>query len=199
MMESIAVQTDQGLTWFTPPALIHPGARSSRPDGVFDLGIAHGIAGVIALLARAVLRGVEQERSRRMLAMAVPWLLAQRLPEGGGSHFPDQVIVGRASVASRLAWCYGDLAIAAALYAAGVACNEALWVEIAEDVARDAAARPRERAGVVDAPLCHGAAGVAYLLLRFHMATGDPSFAESSRRWFRELTAMRETEVFLTL
>lgn len=199
ILESQAVLTDQGLSWFTPASFIHPRARPTRPDGVFDLGLAHGIAGVLALLARAVLSGVERERSRKLLAEAVPSLLAQRLLAGSGSHFPDQVIVGRPAMPSRLAWCYGDLAVAAALYTAGIACDEEQWVDIAEDVARDAATRPQEQSGVVDAPLCHGAAGVAYLLLRFHMATGDPSFAEASRRWFRELTRMRETEAFLTL
>jgi len=199
LLESRAVVTDEGLTWFTPPALLHPLARASAPQGVFDLGMAHGVSGVIALLARAALAGVERERSRGILERAVPWLLAQRLPENALSHFPDRIVAGKMPSPSRLAWCYGDLAVAAALYTAGVACRETAWIDTAERVTRDAAVRPHEQSGVVDAPFCHGAAGVAHLFLRFHAATGDSIFADASRRWLRQLIAMRDSESFLTL
>ena len=47
-----------------------------------------------------------------------------------------------------------------------------------------AADRPADDAGVTDAGVCHGAAGLALIWLRFYRATGETCFAEAARRWY---------------
>jgi hypothetical protein len=45
---------------------------------------------------------------------------------------------------------------------------------------------------VVDAGLCHGAAGLAHIYNRAWQATGDGFFAEAARAWLGRALAMRQ-------
>jgi lantibiotic biosynthesis protein len=56
-----------GLAWHTPPGELTPRQHSDAPDGVWNLGLAHGVPGVIALLARYLTAGVDVERARELL------------------------------------------------------------------------------------------------------------------------------------
>ena len=56
---------------------------------------------------------------------------------------------------------------------------------------RAAATRAPEDSGVVDAGLCHGAAGVAHLFNRMYQATGAPRLGEAAQFWFERTLALR--------
>jgi len=61
-------------------------------------------------------------------------------------------------------------------------------------VARHAAMRDTEVAGVRDAGLCHGAAGVGHVFNRFYQATGDPVIGEAARFWFDRCLDMQRPD-----
>src|SRR5262249_10220302 len=92
---------------------------------------------------------------------------------------------------ARLAWCYGDPGIAAALLWAARCVGEPAWEEEARAIARRAAGRPPDQAGVVDAGLWHGACGLGPLFNRLSQATGDEGRAGAARFWFERALAMR--------
>src|SRR5262249_22600915 len=48
-----AIRDDAGARWHTPRELLPDVYHADWPDGYVDLGVAHGMAGVIAFLARA--------------------------------------------------------------------------------------------------------------------------------------------------
>jgi len=98
----------EGTTWFTPPNRLPEWQREIHPKGLYNLGVAHGIPAVVALLAIACRGGVAADRARPLLDGAVRWLLAHQLPVGKGSCFGTSFVAGEDSAASRLAWCYGD-------------------------------------------------------------------------------------------
>jgi hypothetical protein len=182
-----------GLTWRTPRERISEELRDRCPEGNFNLGVAHGMPGAVALLGAACAAGLEEE-ARPLLDGAILWMLGQRLPPGAGSHFPSVVAPGLDSASqgpSRAAWCYGDPGIAAALLAAGRAAGEPAWEREALAIAAAAAVRPVETAGVVDVGLCHGAAGLAHLFNRFWQAGGDPACAAAARFWLGRALEMR--------
>ena len=183
-LAEIAEPRPGGLCWYTPYELIAEPNRPYYPQGYENLGVAHGTPGVIGVLARICASGVAAERARPLLADAVSWLLAQKLPEGERSVFP--YLVGREVKIrpARAAWCYGDAGIAAVLLAAGRVAGEPAWEREAIALARAVARRPPESCGVDDAGLCHGAAGLGHLLGRLHQATGDPEILAASRAWF---------------
>ena len=190
-LTEMSTTTADGITWWVDPATCLPDRAAAFPDGYYDLGIAHGQAGVLALLAELVARG--DENARPLLEGATAWLLAQRLPDGDGpGRYPSLVPAGsHPHGGSRLAWCYGDPGVATGLYAAGRALGDEAVVKEAVDTALAAAARTGEDAGVADAPLCHGSAGVMHIFNRLWQQTGDERLAEAARHWFDVALAQR--------
>jgi class I lanthipeptide synthase len=191
-LAEIARPRPEGLAWHTPLELMPEPNRPHFPRGVDNLGVAHGTPGVIALLARICASGVAATPARALLAGAVPWLLAQKLPAGEISVFPYSVGTEVHIRPARTAWCYGDGGIAFALLAAGRAAGEPGWEREAVDLARTIARRPPESCGVNDAGLCHGAAGLAHLLNRLYQILGDPELLAAARAWFGRALAYRE-------
>jgi hypothetical protein len=193
-----AETTAEGMTWATPDLLRDPGGASAdaRPTmprlGPYNLGVAHGIPGILALFAEAYAAGIATERIRGMLSRAVPWLLAQRLEKGAGSSFAASSGLAEAYEPARLAWCYGDAGVAVVLLAVARRLRRADWEGQALEVARAAAARTFASSGVRDASLCHGAAGLGHLFHRLFRATGDTQFRDAAGLWFAEALDMRD-------
>jgi lantibiotic modifying enzyme len=178
-----------GTTWRTSPEVMVPQVAALFPQGNYDLGLAHGVPGVVAMLAQASAAGVVE--ARPLLDEAVSWVLAQKLSPGERSVFPHVVAPGRPPSSTRLAWCYGDLGISAALLLAARCTGESAWESEALETARACARRPLETTGVVDAGFCHGAAGNAHIFNRIFQATGDPAFEEAARFWLAQTLAWR--------
>jgi lantibiotic biosynthesis protein len=190
----IARHDDDGVTWWTSPQLLQEDARRSHPEGHFNLGAAHGVPGPIAFLARAIAADLAPEDAKRRLARAIDWLFAQQNPKGSGSRFPSIISLPPDGVTkvSGVRWCHGDLGLAAAVYAAAARLREPAWAEQALAVARGAGARSFESSGVVDAGICHGAAGVCHIFNCFYQATGEDTFLHAARTWLSRTLAFRE-------
>ena len=184
-LEEIAVRDGRTTAWFTPAPMLPEHQRREYPDGYFNAGLAHGIPGVIGLLGQvAAVEGNLMATS--LVDGAVRWLGAHRLAPGAPSRFPGTVSPDGTGKPSRLAWCYGDAGIAAALHVAGSAMGRDDIVEEAVSALRASAERPHELAGVADAGLCHGAAGLAHIYNRFFQATGDELFLREAIHWFND-------------
>lgn len=195
--EELQVQTEQGVTWLTPAHQLVAPLRPRYPNGRYELGAAHGVAGIIAFLGDVWARGVKFDSVRQMMEGAVQWLLAQTLPSGSRSQFPDAVAEGTAPDPSRTAWCWGDPGIAAALARGAVGAGRADWLETACVIARRAAVRPSAATGVKDAGLCHGALGLALIYAQFFHLTGDRTFREAAAHWTRHALASRSADAGL--
>lgn len=193
-LEASARPRGAGLAWHTAPALLPPHQRAVAPTGYWNLGLAHGVAGVIALLAHYVARDVERERAQRLLVGAVSFLTA--IPVAEGRHLPAWIVDGsdEPATADRVAWCYGDLGIAVALLAAARATGETSWRDRASALAARCIDIPYLATHVVDAGLCHGAAGATHLFHRLFCATGEARFADATRTWLDRTLALRNAE-----
>ena len=193
-LEETAEERSRGLGWYTPPRPLPDGRPDPDEPGYYDLGVAHGLAGVIGFLGSARLRCSRPAtlvRIDRLLDGAVRFLQSCRLEPEAPASFPSIHIPGRETAPSRAAWCQGDAGIAATLLLAARATERDDWRAEALDVARKAAQRGKEGSWVVDAGLCHGAAGLGHLFHRFFQCTGEEPFAEAAKRWFREALSMR--------
>ncbi len=191
-LQEIHTRTEGGLTWHTHPDLLPAWQRELDPEGYFNLGLAHGVPGIIALLGQASALGFEA--ADPLLEGAVSWLLAQRLPEGMGSCFASVVPLGesgRESRPTRISWCYGDLGLGLALLLAARATGRRDWEASALEVLRISARRTFAESGTQDAGLCHGAAGNGHLYNRIWQATGEPVFREAALRWFESTLTLR--------
>jgi lantibiotic modifying enzyme len=174
---------EHGFYWWTPPAEIHEEWRKQYPSGRVDLGVAHGVAGAIALLGGVCGAGTEQAAARPLLEGAVRWLLAHSMATEAGPTFPLWVAPGFEPYQARCAWCYGDPGIAAALLTAARGAGVPDWEQAAVALACRAAERPASETGVVNACFCHGAAGLAHLYNRIYQATGEEKLRRAAVYW----------------
>lgn len=186
-LESLAVQRAGGLSWHTSPRLMDPVSAKQHPKGYVNLGLAHGMPGVIALLGRILGAGVEEERARRLLQKACAWLLGQRSLEGF-LRFPSFVSEGSLGGPRRAAWCYGDAGVAASLLVSARATKDPGGEQEALEIFLRLASCPKspEIFGVKDACLCHGAAGLAHLFNRAFQATKEPRLKQAAISWLEE-------------
>lgn len=182
-LAATAERTADGACWFTRPDLMQPHIRALWPHGRYDCGVAHGIAGVMAMLARAAALPDPPRSARALGADAARWLIARRHAPGAvGGRFPGIVVPDQPVEPTRSAWCYGDLGVATALWSAeqhlGIARG------LAHETALDGILRPAAHFNIEDVALCHGSAGIAHLYNRFYQATRDPAFGEAARQWY---------------
>jgi lantibiotic biosynthesis protein len=190
-LDERATHVDDGITWLTSAAVSSEAKRARFPDGHYDCGVAHGVSGVIALLARIAALPDPPPRAITLYREGMRWLRARDLGSDPRGHFPAFVIPGLGpSPRGGTAWCYGDLGIATVLWGACArgGDTDAEWRDIAAECAR----RSPDQCGVKDAAVCHGAAGMGHLLNRCYQTSRDPSYRDAARAWLMRALAMRE-------
>lgn len=155
----------------------------------FNLGLSHGIPGVVGILARFAHRSDLRTRALPLLQQSVEWVTAQRLAENETGVFPDYVspLETEQPPPARTGWCYGDPGVSAALYAAGKSLERPEVASFAIRVAHVAARRDVATTSVVDAGICHGSAGIAHIFHRIYRASGDPMCRDAAITWFERL------------
>jgi hypothetical protein len=189
-LAAMAEDQSPGVAWRSRPEW--SAATSSTSALRWNLGVAHGVPGVIALLGYAVAAKVGARQARQLLDGAVTWLLAQELSPGSGGRFSNaRARRGSRALPARLAWCYGDPGVAVALLVAARAAREPAWERAALRIALAAAARAEDDSGVVDAGLCHGAAGLGHLFHRLYLATRERRLSAASVAWLTRAVRMR--------
>jgi lantibiotic modifying enzyme len=193
-LAEVAVERPEGLSWFTSADELAGETRDFFSEGNENLGVAHGVPGVIAVLARIEAAGVAAAKAGALLRGAVGWLLAQKMT-GRDSIFPTAVAPNVEVKYSRAAWCYGDPGVAATLLVAARAAADASWESEALAFAHHSARRPEDTMGVRDACLCHGAAGLAHLFNRMYQATGDDALRQAALHWYRHVLEQRRPGV----
>ncbi len=187
-LESCAVETPDGISWFTRADLLPPDVLRTAPHGYYNLGIAHGVPGILSVLAGIAGAGIEVDRAARLADGAVRWLMASQLESGNFPFMTGPEVQVRPA---RLAWCYGAPGIATVLHDAGTLLDRPDWRAMAIGIGAWAAEVPAAQSGVVDAGICHGAAGLAHMFNRLYQSSGDERFADAARGWFARVLQYR--------
>lgn len=181
VLERLTERVGPGVAWYSQP---ERKIERVRRDGCYDLGVAHGIPGVLHFLCQAARRGIETQRVNYLLQRAISWLLAQASPKEGRARFGTWVTAEGFVRNSRPAWCYGDLGIAAILLQiAELTVDDKLGM-FARDVLDHCINLPPDMYEIEDACLCHGAAGAAHIYNRLYQAKGDSRYRDASIFWF---------------
>jgi hypothetical protein len=181
-LEGSAVESGSAVSWPTTGPTALGRVHSRRPYPHFDLGMAHGVPGVIAFLAKAS-RTPGGDRALPLLRRAAPWLRQQVDPD---CRVPSWTAADTRSAPARLAWCYGELGVGVAILDAADALGDAaLYADGVSMMAR--AAGRRSDTGVLDASLCHGCAGAAHIFNRVFQSTGAEICRDAAVYWLRRL------------
>ncbi|MFE2040798.1 lanthionine synthetase C family protein [Streptomyces sp. NPDC059477] len=151
---------------------------SGRPDNRFsgghaNSGMAHGIGGVLALLALAMRRDITVGGHREALSTFLAWLNRWQVESGPGLSWPywvtrDELRSGRLtpSAPRRPSWCYGTVGIARAKQLAALALGNVDGQVEAEAALVAALTDVAQLKATTDNGLCHGFAGLAHVAAR---------------------------------
>jgi hypothetical protein len=170
--------------WLAPDD--HPAASGIPPSGTADTGMAHGIAGPLALLSTAATAGWVTDGQASAIRTAATWLLTWQTP--GTPTWPPHIAgteldhqqPGHGPAAGRRdAWCYGSPGITSALTAASRAVHDPRPGQVADTAITALAARPAHRWDTEGPALCHGTAGILQSATS-HQNTGIADLAASA-------------------
>ena len=134
--------------------------------GHADLGMAHGIAGPLALLALALRRGITVDGQAAAIGRICRWLDAWRQDGATSPWWPKRVTLaelrdGRTTrTQGRPSWCYSTPGIARAQQLAGIATGDLDRQQRAEDDLARCLSDPGQPAQLIDLTVCHGWAGL---------------------------------------
>ncbi len=182
-LEKASTGTRKGMTWFTPAGSLPPWQRRKAPNGYYNLGVAHGVPGVLWLLARLTGVGIGADRAGALLRGGLAWMCEQQ-PDPDRPELPSWIAPGVPREENRrLAWCYGPLGAGAVVWEAAGAVGDDRAADWARRLVLACARVPPDRALVRDASLCHGAAGNAHIFHRLWRRTGDARFRDAARSW----------------
>ncbi|GAA3695233.1 hypothetical protein GCM10022224_071020 [Nonomuraea antimicrobica] len=142
------------------------------PGGHGNNGVAHGIAGPLALLSLAARHGVQVPGQRDAIEVFARWL------DRYGCR--NWITLGELTTAdppepmpARPSWCYGQLGIARAQQLAALALNDPARQHSAENTVMSVLTDPACLSRITDATLCHGWAGL--LAIARAMAGDSPA------------------------
>jgi lantibiotic biosynthesis protein len=185
-LSATAVSLGAESTWATPAWLVAPSQRAQAPNGYYNLGVAHGVPGVIGFLAQALERHIEPEVARRLLVGSTQWLRSQWTES---CWLPD--FVTSSSIPSpdrRPVWCYGALGASMQLLQAGRVLHSD---DLVDEAIRWATVMASSHVMLNDACLCHGAAGTAHIFNRLYQITRLERFREAALHWLNVTLAKR--------
>lgn len=138
-----------------------------------NFGMAHGIAGPLALLAVSARRGVRVTDQTTAMARICQWFDRWQIRRGEAVWWPGALSRGehdtgvvRRSEPRRPSWCYGTPGICRALQLAGLATGDTNRRLGAERTLASCLADESQLAMLVDVSLCHGWAGTLHTTWR---------------------------------
>ena len=144
-------------------------------EGNFNLGLAHGITGVLAFLSITALKGFLIKGQKEAINCIADWICQKSFTVGSKIRWPYTISwkeelqnIVQHREAARDAWCYGVPGIARSLFLAGKALNNKELQRFAISAFRGVFCRTQEEWKLSGPSLCHGIAGL--LLITSEMA-----------------------------
>ena len=154
--------------WWTSgtPGKSHP--DGPEDGGHSDQGMAHGIAGPLALLSLALRRGITVPGQADAIDRICRWLDTWQQQSPAGPWWPARLTLadlraghpGQATP-DRPSWCYGTPGLARAQQLAGLARADTARQQAAENALARCLNDPQQLGRLRDSSLCHGWAGLA--------------------------------------
>ncbi len=152
------------------------GPTGPAPDwqgGHGNLGIAHGIAGPLALLSIAMRRGVTVEGDADAMDRICRWLDRWRCGTDHRAWWPGAISRAEHEAGAvrqrgpqRPSWCYGTPGLARAQQLAGLALGDTRRRHFAQRALAWCVSDESQLAQLTDVSLCHGWAGVLHTACR---------------------------------
>ncbi len=176
----------------------NPNSFHGLSEKSINLGLAHGLPGIISFLCMVSRFGEWDERDSMVLEKSVTYLLRQETQERLSS-FPNTTALDHTS---RLGWCYGDLGVALSLFRASEVLGSDQIKKAAIRIALNSSKRNIDSSDVhhckefdvYDTSFCHGLAGVTHFYSKFYKITGNQVFDDAFKYWLSKLLEQIEKQ-----
>jgi hypothetical protein len=170
------------------------------PTGHLNLGMAHGIAGILALLSGAMRAGIQVEGHAKAVSELCATFDRYRQGSSACPWWPAMISLSEynngtanSERQARPSWCYGTPGHARAQQLAGLALGDQERMRVAERALAGCALDRQVTGLLTDTSLCHGWAGLVQALWRAASDAHDPGPLRAALR-----TARRGMEDQLT-
>lgn len=155
-----------------------------------DLGLAHGLSGLLLLLIDAWPHARDKERLGTVIKEGIAFILSKEQPVSAKqdeySFFPFYLELDPYNPfrLDRLAWCYGDLNTVLLLYRAGKLLGTDAYIRTADRIGLQSVRRKDERTTLSkDTHFCHGSAGLAQFYKCLYRESENPAYLDAYHYW----------------
>lgn len=172
-----AIQTKEGLFWED---------SFEENEKSINIGLSHGLSGKIVLFSKLYKSNICKSLVKEMLVESVRFILNNKNVNQSDFSFPDRLnlVNKEKNVNSGLRWCYGDMGISIALWQAGEVLQDDVIKKEAIDICiKTTKFKGLEETKILDAGMCHGTAGVAYIYNKMYKYSGQTVFQSAANYW----------------
>lgn len=163
-----------------------------QKENEFDIGYAHGLAGIVSILAREI----KTNETIQYLVTQMLIYIERQYKIGYKSLYPatcieavsisDEILEDKYNI--RLGWCYGDLSIATMYLTLYKHTNVEYYLEKSLMIAQATLSKiNRKEAHVNDVFFCHGSSYLAYIYHKFYTYSHDKRFLDASLYWKKDV------------
>lgn len=182
--------------WYLPSSMQFLDEDKLRyPKGNFNLGLAHGIPGVLAFLSIASLRGVIVKGQKEAIERVSGWIKDHRRKYRESFFWKSMIsyeeeIVGRSSdekFSGRDAWCYGSPGVTSSLLLAGKALEDKQLQTFTLESFSTIFKRTYEERHLPGPTFCHGIAGLLKITQTMAQAQPNQELENQKKMLIQEL------------
>lgn len=164
------------------------GFRTFDRTPPYNLSLSHGLSGLIVITIEALknIRIDDDKEIITTLEVLGKYLITKiRLNSAVISCTPNFDTSDGSIHQSRLAWCYGDLGVALALYKIGWLTGNSIYIDASKIIIEHASLRrsPQETV-IMDRCICHGSCGVYMMFKYFNEFLFDGGLTEVVKYWY---------------
>lgn len=178
LFEKTANKTNNTYRWVSP-------IGAERKTG-YNISLSHGISSIVVVLSQLQCESINYESRDRIIEMACNYIFTQEIDHRKyGCYFPSTSLDNHDAIScSRMAWCYGDLGVALALWEAGKTLKNDTWKSKALEIFHFSSQRRSQKESMIeDAELCHGSGSLMMMFDYMYRETGDDLFRETRDFW----------------
>jgi lantibiotic modifying enzyme len=188
-IEKLAKKDTNGLGWLSSQIL-----TSFENRITYNLSLSHGMASIIGYLTRVSTFPELSEKCSSLINGSIGFIQQFRR-EDSTWNYPHYISQDKSTYdnsVGRLAWCYGDLGLGLTLYNVGNKLMDKGLIKTSLQTLQKCALKTDVRiSDIIDAGLCHGAFGVAYIFQKIANETNEAIYSKASQFWLDQGLLMK--------
>ncbi len=159
---------------------------SEKSSGI-NLGLAHGLPGILIFLSKIYLKGINIVKTIRLIQGIIDFFDHCKQDNNAvGSYYPNWIMDLQKPERgySRLAWCYGDIGVGLSIFFGGQSTGNDSWKSKGLEILKETTKRRDLKTNfIIDAGFCHGSAGLAHVYRKLFDITEQNIFKKTSDYW----------------